>query len=369
MTRKNKRNKKKNVRLKYDDIEDGQIISEDSELDTDVQQTATHPAAINKDSTDSAVTQNTSNFAVITKHGSKGSSEQDENTAETTTDDRDIKQTATHPAAINKDSTASAVTQNTSTFAIITKHGSKGSSEQDQHTVETTTDAAAINTDAIGSEKIKPPRRIEQVATIREHPPITTEDIRKESTDKRTELFVGNIDTNTTGEDIIQLLRLNTVAYLRDNKKVQVYFNSKSKFKGYAIVEIFHLYALEILKLDGLEYKSRKLAIQIAKNPPKFDKSIPTYDRRGMQRGKGQQGNSSTSSKNKSIAVRPAPMTSSRQEESHTELGIWDQCMEAVGGKEKRKQNDKSMAQELQEKYKRLEFRAEETETAALFRT
>lgn len=42
----------------------------------------------------------------------------------------------------------------------------------------------------------------------------------------------------TTTEEINELLDLNPTTFLK-NSKTQVYFNSKSKFKGHAIVESF----------------------------------------------------------------------------------------------------------------------------------
>ena len=142
MTKKHKKNKK-NVRLK----EDGEIISEDSESDKDVNHTtakiATQQAGINKDAPASAVALNAPYSAVIRNQGSQGS---------------------------------------------------QGSSEQHKDAMETTTNAPVINKDSIGSEKTNTPCAVEQLhqreettewaPTIPGHPPITQEDIRKESTEK-----------------------------------------------------------------------------------------------------------------------------------------------------------------------------------------
>ena len=121
-------------------------------------------------------------------------------------------------------------------------------------------------------------------------------------------------------------------------------------------MEIFSDIADEILTLNGLEFKSLKLTIEIANNPQKSenDKSVLPCNRRGIRSRKGDQGNLETSSKNRDTAVRLAPAKSSRQEETRTtptneELGFWDQSLEAVGEREAPIEN-KSMAQELQEK-------------------
>ena len=83
-----------------------------------------------------------------------------------------------------------------------------------------------------------------------------------------------------------------------------------------------------------------------------------------MQRGRGHQGNLDTSSKNKETAIRPDAASSSRQEETHTSQGFWDQCLEEVGDRAPRNQKDKTMAQELQAKHKRLELEKRKQTTA-----
>lgn len=55
---------------------------------------------------------------------------------------------------------------------------------------------------------------------------------------------------------------LDLTTFLRQNSKTQVHFNSKSKFKGYAIVEVFTDIAEQILSLNGFEYNSRKLVTE-----------------------------------------------------------------------------------------------------------
>ena len=55
---------------------------------------------------------------------------------------------------------------------------------------------------------------------------------------KKTKIYVRNIAMGTTTEEINELLDLNPTTFLK-NSKTQVYFNSKSKFKGHAIVESF----------------------------------------------------------------------------------------------------------------------------------
>ena len=153
-----------------------------------------------------------------------------------------------------------------------------------------------------------------------------------ESIEKRTTLYVGNISSNITKEDIMELFGLNTKKYLRDKSSAELCFNTKSKYKGYAYLNIPHHISTEILKLDGFEYNSRKLTIQKAVNPTfnhRTDKSFLPYNRRGMQKGGVNRRNLATSSSNIN-AIRPASVTSSRQEESNKdEPGtFWDEVLE-----------------------------------------
>ena len=216
------------------------------------------------------------------------------------------------------------------TPAVINEPACAQANEQTETATqeETQRDAEAEHTETSNTSQEQ------QCPTIPDYPPLTSEDIPKESTDKISKLYVGNITADTTEEDIMQLFGLNTTTFLRNNTKVQVFHNTNSK--TFTIVQLFYRDAVEIIKLNGVEYKSRKLVIEITKNPPKFDtdtSSLP-YNRGDMQRGKNQQNNLDTSKKNKAKAVRPAPASSSRQEETHMQPGFWDQCLEAVGERE-----------------------------------
>ena len=264
------------------------------------------------------------------------------------TSDQAVSKAAVSKMAVTTKNTARAVSKP----AVVNKPVSTEANEQTETATEEETQSAA---EAERTETFNKPQQ-QQKPTIPDHPQLTSEEIQKESTEKITKLYVGNITKDTTKEDIMQLFGLNSTAYLRDNSKVQVFYHTNST--TFAIVQIIHRYAIELLKLNGLEFKSRKLVIEIAKNPPKFDtdRSILPYNRGGMQRGKDKQNNLDTSKENKAKAVRPAPAFSSRQEETHIQPGFWDQSLEAVGERELNKQSDKTMAQKVREKHKRQEL-------------
>ena len=330
---KHKKPKKKGVRFKFGDfeaeeindseIEDGQIITDDSDQDNKTQPheaTSDNSKAVKKVAvTDTLPTDDMDNTTPTT------------NSAVNTDSTTKNTDQAVSKTAVTTKNTAPAVSKT----AVINKPVSIQGSKQTETATEEKSQSAAEAERTKSSNKLQQ----QQIPKIPEHPQLTSEDIQRESTEKITKLYIGNITTDTAEEDIMQLFGLNSTAYLRDNSKVQVFYHTNSKFRSYAIVQIFHRYAIELLKLNGLEYKSRKLIVEIAKNLPKFstDKSILPYDRRGMRRGKNQQGNLDTSKKNKADAVRPAPASSSRQEETHTQSGFWDQSLEAVGEREPNK--------------------------------
>ena len=254
---KSKKNKK-NVKLKFGDsekeeneiddssIEDGQLLTDDSDQENTVApeqaarettEVATN-AAVEATLTTEALDKAASNTAVQKESGSSTN-----NTAQTVSQTAVVKRTGSNNQVIT-------AVENTTE-------------------VETATDADAEHT--------KQTNNIQQPPTIAEHPKITPETLQNESTVKRATLYVGNISTDTTTEDVIQLFGLSTTKYLREQTSVQLVFNSKSRYKGYAYLHIPSHIAEEIMKLDGFEFKSRKLSIQKAINPSshhKTDKSI-----------------------------------------------------------------------------------------------
>ena len=234
-------------------------------------------------------------------------------------------------------------------------------------TTATSTDAATeSSTDSSNSKHPARPvdtnekrdENTERIVKVPKHPELTQQQLHSEWRLKRSKLYIGNLTTDSTEEDIKELFGINNTTLLRENSTVQLHFNTKSKFRGYAILDTFTHVAEELLALNGFEFKSRKLVIEIARNvdhKSNTDKATYPYDRRGLQRGRGNQDNLATSSRRRNNAIRPAPAASSRQEETNT-IGFWEQCSEEVGERDRKKQDNKTMAQELREKHRRLEL-------------
>ena len=55
----------------------------------------------------------------------------------------------------------------------------------------------------------------------------------KTEDDTKIEMFVGNISTETTKEDLMELFGYNSTAYLRQNVRIKLVFNARCKFVGY----------------------------------------------------------------------------------------------------------------------------------------
>lgn len=347
------KSKKKKVKFRFgnfasrdtyeSEIEDGQIITDGSDQDNTIEAkeaTSENSKAV-KNMAATLPTEDADNAASTTN-----------STASTDGTIKNTEQAVSKEAVSKMAETTQHTAQAVPKPAVINDPASTQDNEQTETATEEETqrDAEAEHTETSNTSQEQ------QCPTIPDHPPLTSEDIRKESTDKITKLYVGNISADTTEEDIMQLFGLNTTTFLRNNTKVQVFHNTNSK--TFAIIQLFYRHAVEIIKLNGLEFKSRNLVIEIARNPPKFDTdtSVIPYNRGDMRRDKNQQNNLDTSKKNKAKAVRPAPASSSRQEETHIQSGFWDQCLEAVGERELKEQSDKTMAQKLREKHKRLEL-------------
>ena len=175
-----------------------------------------------------------------------------------------------------------------------------------------------------------------------------------------TSIFIGNLTTEATEDDLRQLFGLDTTKYLRNNVRINIIFNSKGKYKTYAITDCPKHIFDELLKLNGemtLDNKTLIIEPVCAKN------IITPYKRKERSQGIHRQ-NQFPNSEYRGES-RPASHAPSRQGRSvpstnrvESEFGETD--WEEVGGG--KVQNTKSMArvvrdgistQQLQEKRKR----------------
>ena len=170
-----------------------------------------------------------------------------------------------------------------------------------------------------------------------------------------TTVRIANLSTDTTKHDLMQLFGLSTTSYLWEIVRLTLFFNRKGKYKVYALVIAPKFVSDRMCELNGIVFNSRPLSIEILSS----DKSITPYDRREMLRGSSKQSHFPTSG-NKTARgdSRPAPNTSSRQEESMPSTNwVEDQSeetnLEGAGGGTSNTQDDRSMAQVVRDKHNR----------------
>ena len=97
-----------------------------------------------------------------------------------------------------------------------------------------------------------------------------------------TSIFIGNLTTEATEDDLRQLFGLDTTKYLRNNVRINIIFNSKGKYKTYAIIDCPKHIFDELLKLNGeMTLDNRTLIIE-----PVCAKNIITpYKRKERSQG------------------------------------------------------------------------------------
>ena len=181
-----------------------------------------------------------------------------------------------------------------------------------------------------------------------------------------TSVIVGNISTDTTKQDLIQLLGLHNTTYLRQTVRIKLVNPLRHKFKRYALIEgPKHVMDILVKGSNGWEFNNRKLVIEFESNKSKFPPSSRDVRRREIK-----QGSLYTSGHNEKGELRPASPASSRQEESvsftnRMEGPSGNYNPEVVGGGTNLIQKDKTMAQTLRQREN--EHQLEEKKRCQLF--
>ena len=181
-----------------------------------------------------------------------------------------------------------------------------------------------------------------------------------------TSVIVGNISTDTTKQDLIQLLGLHNTTYLRQTVRIKLVNPLRHKFKRYALIEgPKHVMDILVKGSNGWEFNNRKLVIEFESNKSKFPPGSRDVRRREIK-----QGSLYTSGHNEKGELRPASPASSRQEESvsftnRMEGPSGNYNPEVVGGGTNLIQKDKTMAQTLRQREN--EHQLEEKKRCQLF--
>lgn len=85
-------------------------------------------------------------------------------------------------------------------------------------------------------------------------------------------IYVGNLGTNVTKEDLVQLFGLNATPYLRQQCMVELATCEKTgKSKNFAFITVPEHVHNELMKLNGIEFYGRQLVIEEAKTKPEDD--------------------------------------------------------------------------------------------------
>ena len=181
-----------------------------------------------------------------------------------------------------------------------------------------------------------------------------------------TSVIVGNISTDTTKQDLIQLLGIHKTTYLRKTVRIKLVNPLRHKFKRYALIEgPKHVMDILVNECNGWEYNKRKLVIEFETNKSKIPLGL-----RDARRGEIKHSSIHTSGLNEKGELRPASSASSRQEESvpfinRMEGQSGNYNPEVVGGGTNLIQKDKTMAQTLRQRQN--EHQLEEKRRCQLF--
>ena len=241
------------------------------------------------------------------------------------------------------------------------------------------TDTIVTNTSEDGCNKKKKPTESTQLPAddggkqSTESTQPTTDDGAKATAAKNlnfdttiTSVIVGNISTDTTKQDLIQLLGLHKTTYLRQTVRIKLVNPLRHKFKRYALIEgPKHVMDILVKGSNGWEYNNRKLVIEFETNKSKLPPGSRDVRRREIK-----QGSLYTSGYNEKGELRPASSASSRQEESvsftnRMEGPSGSYNPEVVGGGTNLIQKDKTMAQTLRQREN--EHQLEEKKRCQLF--
>lgn len=99
-------------------------------------------------------------------------------------------------------------------------------------------------------------------------------------------IYVGNLGTSVTKEDLVQLFGLGTTPYLQENCSVELATCEKTgKSKNFAFVNVPEHVCVELMKLNGIEYYGKMLVIEEAKTKADSDGQDKDNKNRKSTRG------------------------------------------------------------------------------------
>jgi len=118
---------------------------------------------------------------------------------------------------------------------------------------------------------------------------MSTTEVEPETPMKR--IYVGNLGSNVTTDDLIQLFGLGTTTYLQRMCSVELATCEKTgKSKNFAFVNVPEHVHDELMKLNGIEFYGRQLVIEEAKTKPENEKEKEKENKGKKGRFKGNAG-------------------------------------------------------------------------------
>ena len=87
-------------------------------------------------------------------------------------------------------------------------------------------------------------------------------------------LYVGNLSKNISEEDLYELFGLGNTTYLKQNCCVKIVLSKSGSSRGFAFITAPDHVCTELIKLNGIDFKSHRLTIEEAlvklkvKEPP-----------------------------------------------------------------------------------------------------
>ena len=92
-------------------------------------------------------------------------------------------------------------------------------------------------------------------------------------------LYVGHLNKNTPEEDLCELFGLRNTTYLKENCCVKIVLSKSGVSRGFAFITAPDHVCTELIKLNGIDFKSYRLTIEEALLKPKITKSSPSGNR------------------------------------------------------------------------------------------
>ena len=113
-------------------------------------------------------------------------------------------------------------------------------------------------------------------------------------------MYVGNLNKNISEEDLHELFDLRNTTYLKENCCVKIVLSKSGLSRGFAFITAPVHVCTELIKLNGIVFKSHRLTIEEALVKPKVKEQPPS-------------GNKTTEIKNYQTPVEEVPVVPSEK--------------------------------------------------------